>query len=162
MTKPTAADASERPTSVPWPPILISAGIAGGLVLNFAAPLPWPGMDDGSARLIGLGLGGFGLLLLVWAIATLRRHQTTVLPNKAVSVVAMDGPYRFLRNPIYLADVLIFFGLGEVSKNVWFVIAGLVFAVLVTWLAIVPEERHLEAKFGDGYRAYKEKTRRWI
>jgi protein-S-isoprenylcysteine O-methyltransferase Ste14 len=42
------------------------------------------------------------------------------------------------------------------------VILAPVFAVLMTWLAILPEERHLEAKFGDAYRAYKARTRRWI
>ena len=53
-------------------------------------------------------------------------------------------------------------GLAEVTKNIWFVILGLGFAVAVTWLSILPEERHLEARFGDDYRAYKDKTRRWI
>ena len=42
------------------------------------------------------------------------------------------------------------------------VIAAAVFAALVTWLAILPEERHLEKRFGDAYRYYKSKSRRWI
>jgi protein-S-isoprenylcysteine O-methyltransferase Ste14 len=42
------------------------------------------------------------------------------------------------------------------------VILALPFAVLVTWLAILPEERHLEERFGDAYRDYKARTRRWI
>jgi protein-S-isoprenylcysteine O-methyltransferase Ste14 len=41
-------------------------------------------------------------------------------------------------------------------------VAGLVFGVLVTVLQIVPEERHLEAQFGDAYLDYKVRTRRWI
>jgi protein-S-isoprenylcysteine O-methyltransferase Ste14 len=48
------------------------------------------------------------------------------------------------------------------TKNIWFAILALLYAALVTWLAILPEERHLEAKFGDAYRAYKATTRRWI
>ena len=51
---------------------------------------------------------------------------------------------------------------AELTKNIWFVVLAAVFAVLVTWLAILPEERHLEARFGDEFRNYKARTRRWI
>ena len=57
---------------------------------------------------------------------------------------------------------MILLGLAELTKNVWFVIVAAVFVLLVTWLAILPEERHLEAKFGDEWRAYKARARRWL
>ena len=44
----------------------------------------------------------------------------------------------------------------------WFVAAAAAFAALVTWLAILPEERHLERRFGKAYLDYKAKSRRWI
>lgn len=113
-------------------------------------------------HIVGRGLGAAGLALLVWAVWTLRRHGTTVLPDKAADVLVTDGPFRFRRNPIYVADILILFGIAELTQNVWFVILALPFAVLVTWLAILPEERHLEERFGDAYRDYKARTRRWI
>ena len=53
-------------------------------------------------------------------------------------------------------------GVAEVTKNVWFVMGAAAFALLVTWLAILPEERHLEKRFGEAYRAYKAKSRRWL
>ena len=77
-------------------------------------------------------------------------------------MLVTDGPFRFRRNPIYLADILILLGLAELTKNIWIVILTPVFAVLMTWLAILPEERHLESRFGDAYRAYKERTRRLL
>ena len=40
--------------------------------------------------------------------------------------------------------------------------AAIAFVFLVTWLAILPEERHLEARFGEDYLAYKNRTRRWF
>jgi protein-S-isoprenylcysteine O-methyltransferase Ste14 len=101
-------------------------------------------------------------VLLIAAIVTLRRHGTTVLPDVGATVLVTDGPFRRFRNPIYLADCLILLGLAELTKNVWFVIAAVVFAILVTWLAIRPEEAHLEARFGDAYLDYKAKTRRWL
>ena len=48
------------------------------------------------------------------------------------------------------------------TKNVWFVIAAIVFGFAVTWLSILPEERYLERRFGRTYLDYKAKSRRWI
>ena len=57
---------------------------------------------------------------------------------------------------------MILLGLAELSHNIWLAILAPVFAVAVTWLAILPEERHLETRFGDAYRAYKARSRRWL
>ena len=152
----------DRPTSIPWPPLLLVTVGAAGWALGRYAPLPWPGADDLPARVIGIGFGVVGVGLLAWALLAFRRHKTTILPNRGASSLITDGPYRRLRNPIYLSEVLLFFGLAEATKNVWFAGAAFVFAFLVTELAILPEERHLEEKFGDSYRDYKMRTRRWI
>ena len=125
-------------------------------------PLGWPGVDDAATRIVGRGIGAAGLALLIWSVWTLKRHGTTVRPDKAADVLVTDGPFRFRRNPIYLAHALILFGAAELTKNIWFVIFAVAYGALVTWLAILPEERHLEARFGDAYREYKERTRRLI
>lgn len=150
------------PTVLPWPPILLVLTGVGAWLLERTYPLPWPGTDDGMARTIGLSFGLFGVALLFWSLNAFRRHKTTLLPNKVATNLITDGPYWRFRNPIYLSEVLIFLGLAEVTKNVWFVLAAAIFAVLVTQLAILPEERHLEDQFGDTYRDYKSRTRRWI
>ncbi|MFT7577573.1 MAG: protein-S-isoprenylcysteine O-methyltransferase Ste14, partial [Alphaproteobacteria bacterium] len=72
------------------------------------------------------------------------------------------GPFARLRNPIYVADVMILLGVAELTKNLWFVVGAAIFGVLVTYLAILPEERHLEFRFGDAYRDYKSRSRRWL
>ncbi|ELR02278.1 hypothetical protein GMDG_08800 [Pseudogymnoascus destructans 20631-21] len=118
--------------------------------------------NDPVAKLVGRGFGVAGIALLVWAAWTLRRHNTTIFPDKAATTLVTDGPFRYRRNPIYIADILILFGLAEISQNVWFALMAVPFALLVTWLAILPEERHLEDQFGDAYRDYKARTRRWI
>jgi len=125
-------------------------------------PLPWPGLDDTPARVIGVGLGLAGMALMAWAAVTFRRHRTTIMPHKGADALVTDGPFRRYRNPIYLGEVMILLGLAELTHNIWFIAAAAAFALLVTWLAILPEERHLEAVFGDEYRAYKAATRRWL
>ncbi|MEW5964384.1 MAG: isoprenylcysteine carboxylmethyltransferase family protein [Pseudomonadota bacterium] len=162
MTVPSSPPSSERPSAIPWPPILLVAAIAAGWALGRQYPLGWPGLDDAPARIVGVGLGLLGVALILWAAITLWRHRTTVLPHKGVSDLVTGGPFRFRRNPIYIGDALILLGLAEMTKNLWMAILVPVFMGLVTWLAILPEERHLEARFGDRWRAYRDSTRRWI
>ena len=155
-------DARKRPSRVPWPPLLLAGVFVTCWFLGHVMPLTWPGLDDTAASAVGLLFGLAGVLLLVWSILTLRRHQTTILPHEGASQLVTVGPYAIVRNPIYLADILILFGLAEVTKNVWFAIAAPVFGGLVTWLAILPEERHLASKFGGAWHTYASKTRRLI
>ena len=162
MEKDSVSSSAERPSTIPWPPLLLVGAIVAALALGRYAPLEWPGVDDSPAHVIGIGLGLAGLAIFVWAGLTLKRHRTTIIPTQAASTLVTDGPFRFRRHPIYIADTLILLGAAELTHNVWFAVLALVFAVLVTWLAILPEERHLEAKFGDTFRAYKAKTRMWL
>lgn len=162
MTTQSNIDIAEQPTRLPWPPILLIVMVAVAVLLGQVLPLPWPGLNDLPARVVGVGFGAGGVILLVAAILTLRRHGTTVQPNVGATTLVTTGPFSFFRNPIYLADVLILFGVAEITTNIWFVIGALVFGLLVTWFAILPEERHLERRFGQAYLDYKAKTRRWL
>ena len=162
MMKITTHAASSRANTFPWPPVLFVAAIIAALLMSWLLPLPWPGIDDAPARWIGLGFGVVGLVLMILGFKALIEHRTTVFPNKTSTTLVTRGPYRWFRNPIYLGQVLLLFAGAEVTKSIWFVVAGLVFGVLVTILQIVPEERHLEAQFGDAYLDYKVRTRRWI
>jgi len=156
------SETTDRPSHIPWPPILLAGGVIAAIALGYLVPLGWPGMDDFAARTIGLTIGAAGIALLAWAIMTLRRHGTTVLPDVGATTLVTDGPYWRYRNPIYLADAMILLGIAELTKNIWLVVAAAAFAALVTWLAILPEERHLERRFGKAYLDYKAKSRRWI
>jgi protein-S-isoprenylcysteine O-methyltransferase Ste14 len=162
MTKTTTHASPSRANAFPWPPVLFVAAIAAALLLSWALPLPWPGLDDAPAHWIGLGFGVAGLVLMVLGFKALIEHRTTVFPNKTATTLVTRGPYRWFRNPIYLGQVLLLFAGAEITKSIWFVVAGLGFGALVTVLQIVPEERHLEAQFGDAYLDYKTRTRRWI
>jgi protein-S-isoprenylcysteine O-methyltransferase Ste14 len=153
---------AERPATVPWPPILIVAAVALAIVLGRFFPLAWPGLDDLPARIIGYGLGLAGVALVAWGIITLRRAGTTVLPNERAGRLVTEGAFAFRRNPIYMGDVLVFLAVAEVTHNIWFAILTPVLAIALYVLAIRPEEEHLEARFGQAYIDYKERTRRWF
>ena len=158
MESPYAA----RATTVPWPPVLIVAGLVIGTLLSRNVPLAWPGMDDLPARVIGYGLGATGIALIGWGFLTLQRADTTIWPNKRADRLVIEGAFRFRRNPIYMGEVLAFLGLAEVTHNIWFAILAPVLAVALYALAIRPEEQHLGTRFGQAYLDYKERTRRWF
>lgn len=151
-----------RANSFPWPPILFVAAIVAAYGLDWAFPIAWPGLDDTAARVIGIGFGMASVALVVWSIVELRRANTTIMPDGVSDSLVTTGPYARFRNPIYLGEVLLLLAAAEVTKNVWFVAAAFAFAGLVTVLQILPEERHLKARFGDAYDAYRARSRRWI
>jgi protein-S-isoprenylcysteine O-methyltransferase Ste14 len=152
----------QRPSAVPWPAVLFPGALAGGVLLGRFYPLTWPGLDDLPARVIGYAFGAAGVALIAWGFLTLRNAGTTVLPHKRVDRLVTHGAFRFRRNPIYMGEVLIFLGLAQATGNIWLAIMAPAFAIAVMVLAILPEERHLEARFGEAYLEYKERTRRWF
>ena len=123
-------------------------------------PLPW---DWGVAgEVLAWLLIGVALVVFAWTLLTFWRQHTTVNPYKGASTLCTEGPFRFSRNPIYLADWLLLLA-GCLLLRTWW---PLLFAPLV-WMTvrygvIRNEERHLEARFGDAYRGYKAAVRRWL
>jgi protein-S-isoprenylcysteine O-methyltransferase Ste14 len=157
-----ATSQEERPSRIAWPPLLIVAALVAAVLLGRFYPLPWPGLGDLPAQLIGYGLGAIGMLLTGWGFFTLNRADTTVLPHKPVKRLVTHGAFGFRRNPIYMGEVLILLGLAQATGNIWMALAAPPLAILLFALAILPEERHLEARFGEEYLAYKARTRRWF
>jgi protein-S-isoprenylcysteine O-methyltransferase Ste14 len=154
-------DPAFRPRTLILPPAPYAAALLGGWWLDrhfHALPLEW----GTATRPLGWLLVGIGLALFGWTLATFRRHRTTVNPYQAASTLCTGGPFRFSRNPIYVGDWLIFAGVSLLLATAW----PLLFAPLI-WLmlrygVIRHEEAHLEAKFGDDYRTYKARVRRWL
>jgi protein-S-isoprenylcysteine O-methyltransferase Ste14 len=154
--------AGSRPSTIPWPPVLWLAAIAAALFLERAYRLSWPGLDDAPARVIGYGLGIVGVVLMAWGLGALVLSRTNVWPHRQADRLVTAGPFRIWRNPIYMGEVLILLGLAQATYNIWFAILAPLFALAVFKLAILPEESHLEARFGETYLDYKGRTRRWF
>ena len=151
----------DRPSSIPWPPIIYAVALAGAWLLESWLPLPalpenllvrWFG---GVIFLSGLGLGLGGLMAL-------RAVGTTFDPTGPADALATQGLYARSRNPLYLAALIAFFGLGLALRSTWLFIAVSAVAVALIKLAIEPEEAYLERRFGEAYRHYKAQARRWI
>jgi protein-S-isoprenylcysteine O-methyltransferase Ste14 len=113
-------------------------------------------------RIVGGILAVASLCVVQWAWLTMRRAGTSVLPSKPTLAIVTDGPYRFTRNPPYVANALLYLGLTLVFEAFWPLVLMVPMLVVIHWGLIRREEQYLETKFGDAYRAYKSRVRRWL
>ena len=143
------------------PPIVFVVAIGFAFLLGWVwprgvwldAPLRYV---VGAASVLGAGA------LLRGAIGQFRRMEQDPKPWRPTPAITSDGPYRFTRNPMYLGFVAFTVGLGFLVDNGWLPILAVFAAAGVQRTAIVHEEAYLERKFGEEYRAYKRRVRRWI
>ncbi len=153
----------DKPSRFPWPPVLYLSAIIAAYFLGKYYPIPWlPTTISDSLFAAGILLVGGGLALDLYAIRTLAKHKTTVMPTSAATHLVTTGPFSISRNPIYLGNTILTFGLGIAFANPWFFIAAITAALATNFLQIVPEEKHLEHRFGNPWRNYARKVRRWI
>jgi len=75
--------------------------------------------------------------------------------------IVAEGPYRYLRNPMYLGHLIFMLGLA-VTFSSWLAVALLAFHAVWFHRRVLNDEAHLEARFGEPYRAYKRNVKRWI
>jgi len=134
------------------------AGLMAGQA--WALPLAPFGRQRGAAIAVAVA----SLALAVAAVLRFRRAGTTVNPmhpERATALVT-NGVFRWSRNPIYVADAILLAAwvlwLGDAAA-----FAGLpLFVAYLTRFQVIPEERTLDARFGDAYRDYRDRVRRWL
>jgi len=158
-----ASDPFHAPTAFPWPPLLYLGALAIAVLLQIFLPAPWFGrpLSDilfavGCLLIVGVAA------LYISAISALRRAKTTIRPHAGATHLVTSGPFAISRNPLYLGNSVLMFAVGFVVGNAWFLLLGVLASIATNKLAVEPEERHLEARFGKAYRDYKKKVRRWI
>ncbi|MFG1351801.1 methyltransferase family protein [Xanthobacter autotrophicus] len=152
-----------RPNRLPWPPMIYGGALVAALALGALAPTFWPAFLAGpEVRGGGAVVAGLGLGLDLWAVVTLHRARTTILPHRAADRLVTSGPFALSRNPIYLGNTLVLLGLGLAVFNPWLMAAALLAALATDRLAARREERHLAAKFGAAFEAYAARVPRWI
>jgi len=142
------------------PPLIAAAAVLGGLGLRllWPAPLwPWPHRWAPIAGCLA------GILLLAPAAAlTMRRTKTAILPHHATTALVTSGPFRFTRNPLYLSLGLLVAGAALAVNSLALLVMIIPWAVVMRRGVIAREERYLDAKFGEDYRAYCRRVRRWL
>lgn len=145
------------------PPILFVIGVFTSVALQRAVPLcvsdilPIHFLTE-----IGCALIIMGSAALLWGLVTFRRAQTAIYPNQPARRVIVHGPYRFSRNPMYCALIVLVFGISFAADNLWMLLLLPIVLIALTYFVIRHEEAYLRSAFGREYIDYCDKVRRWI
>jgi len=145
--------------AVPPPPIYI-AGFLVGLALGRL----WPLAAIPHRVALTLGLILLAAWLATWAAALplFARSKTPLSTAKPVASLITSGIYTVTRNPLYVGWTFLYLGVA-ILVSAWWAIAMLVpVAVVVDCFVVRREEQYLERRFGDQYRDYKQRVRRWL
>lgn len=142
------------------PPFVYLGALLIGVALDLVRPVRW--LPAGLGTWVGVPIMIAALALFSLAIRRFKAAGTPVPGNKATTAIVNSGPYRFCRNPIYLAFSLLVLGVACVLNNLW-LLSTLAAAVSVMSFVVIPrEERYLERRFGAAYLDYKANVRRWL
>ena len=115
-------------------------------------------------NIFGLVFLIIAVIIIILSINKFRAIKTTISPLKPnnTSSLVITGIYKHTRNPMYLGLLLILFSTALLLNNfISFLILPL-FIIFITKNQILPEEEALENMFGEKYKNYKKKVRRWI
>ncbi|MBM5277444.1 isoprenylcysteine carboxylmethyltransferase family protein [Vibrio parahaemolyticus] len=105
-----------------------------------------------------------GLVIPLAGVLSFKRHGTTPDPRvpEQSSALVTSSIYRCSRNPMYLGFVLLLLAQAVFLNSLWLLFLIALFVAYLQRFQILPEERAMQQLFGDSYRLYCQKVRRWI
>jgi protein-S-isoprenylcysteine O-methyltransferase Ste14 len=134
--------------------ILLSIGLHFLVPLSYVVPSPW--------NLIGLVPIAFGIWINLSADHAFKMAHTTVKPFEESSALLQDDAYRYSRNPMYLGFESILLGIALLLGSLSPYLVVILFPFAIERSFIHAEESMLEAKFGEEWRQYKSRVRKWL
>jgi protein-S-isoprenylcysteine O-methyltransferase Ste14 len=157
------ADDTAVARGIARPPVLYLACLLLGLALDRVLPLP---LILPEAALIHWTVGGglilIGVAILAAGVRNFSRAATPVPSNQPVRALVTSGIHSWSRNPIYVGMLLLYAGIGIAARRPWVLILALPLVVILRYGVVAREETYLERRFGDAYREYKARVRRWL
>jgi protein-S-isoprenylcysteine O-methyltransferase Ste14 len=144
------------------PPLLFLAALLLGFALDHLLPVAFPLPRTDLHPIIAGTLILIGIAVFAASIRNFSSAATPVQGTKPTRVLVTTGIHGWSRNPIYLGMFLVYVGIGISVRSPSIVILTLPLAIIVHYGVIAREEAYLERRFGDEYRNYKARVRRWV
>jgi len=150
----------DHPAVIVPPTVLYAIAFVAGLLIDWLIPKTIAAPATISP--IGFAILAVGALLAVWGRRTMEGAGTNLDPRLPVRSLVVSGPFRFSRNPLYVARTLLYVGLALMMNTAWPLLALLPALVIVHYGVIRREEQHLTTRFGAAYAQYQAQVRRWL
>jgi protein-S-isoprenylcysteine O-methyltransferase Ste14 len=145
------------------PPFLYLACLLLGPAMDRELPLPLRFPDAALIRwTVGGGLILIGIASAAAGIRNFSRAATPVPSNQPVRALVTTGVHGWSRNPIYVGMFLLYAGIGVAARSPWILILALPLIIILRYGVVAREEAYLERRFGEAYRDYKARVRRWL
>ncbi len=142
------------------PPVYFLVTVMTMAALNYFAPirdiLQPPATYSGAIFIV------IGFIIVVWSAALFGKAGTPIKPFEESTQLVTKGMYQVTRNPMYLGMVVILLGIALLFGTFTPFIPIPIFVWLIQTIFISNEEIVMERTFGDEYREYKERVRRWL
>ena len=150
----------DNPGVIAPPPLIYAGALIKGLLLNRLYPIPF--LPRSLSRALGWPLILSVLAIGLLGLREMKRAGTNVDPYRPATAIVTEGPYRFTRNPLYVAMTLVYSGVAARANALPAALLLPLVLHLMRRGVIEREERYLERKFGDEYLSYKTRVRRWV
>jgi len=150
-------------------PIMISLRLFGltlwlGVILYLINPT-WMGWSQFEApawfRLTGAGLGFLADIFAYWVFSHLGKNVTQTVITRSNHQLVADGPYRWIRHPLYTMGFLAYLSFSMLAAN-WYTAGMAVVLFLILNFRVPMEESKLIERFGEEYRLYMNRTGRYL
>ena len=157
-------DIDRDSAGVRFPPPLAFAGtlLAGWLLGRLLGNPGIPLHGWHLVRTLGWVAIFAGFAIMMTAVGLFQKSGTDPKPWKTATALVTDGVYRWTRNPMYLGMALIYFGIALVLNSLVALLLLIPLVFVIQKEVIEREERYMESKFGEAYREYRARARRWI
>lgn len=152
---------SDVPDILVLPPVLVGGLLFIGVLIHYAL---WTVtlMPTVIARVLGVLVFISAGALAHFAQLAMKRVGTNILPTQPTLALATDGPYRFSRNPLYIAAIGVYLGVTLWVNGLAPLLMMVPMMWLLHWGIVLREERYLQSKFGGAYQSYQTTVRRWF
>ena len=141
-------------------PVFFGVAVAAGFLLEWLFPTSL--LTFSYSASVGFILIAASVVLVVFAVLPLKRARTAFDARRPTTSIVTTGAFGFSRNPTYVSLAVLQVGLGLLSQSLWVIITAVAAVAITHWGVVLREERYLERKFGQEYRSYAARVRRWL
>ena len=164
MTLATTADKVEHdsPGVNIMPPIVFYACLILGGILEFLFPHDFAAFTRPVRIVMGVVIGAAGFAFMAVAHEKFKRIGTNIPTNLPATTFVIQGAYNFSRNPMYVGGSVFFLGLGLAIGSLWMLAAYIPLGLYLALYVVPREEAYMALVYGDAYRTYCSRVRRWL
>jgi protein-S-isoprenylcysteine O-methyltransferase Ste14 len=154
--------ALDRARIIAPPPLIGLVCIALAFVARNFVPLRMSVRPNSIQFVAGVLMLGMAICVIAFARRAFIAQGTHPNPYRPTKALVETGPFRFSRNPIYLAFLIFVLAFALLANSLWFVLSACLLSLILHFGVVKREESYLGEKFGDSYEQYCSRVRRWI